>query len=253
MSDIALQLYSIRERIASDGLAPSLARAASAGFDRIELFNLVAWADELRTELPANGITAPTAHARLLGEDQDAIFATAASLGVQTIIDPFTEPEHWATRDGVLRIADHLNASAAGAREHGLALGYHNHAWEAESIIDGTTALEVLADALDPEVVLEVDAYWAAVGGADVPALLRSLGSRVVALHLKDAPIVDGVLSKDRHDQLPVGEGAIDWTAILEAAPTAELLIVEFDEYRGDIFDGAATSLAGIRALTTAR
>lgn len=253
MSDIALQLYSIRERIATDGLAPSLARAASAGFERIELFNILEWADALRTELPANGLAVPTAHARLLGEDQQAIFAAAASLGVETIIDPFTEPELWTRRDDVLRIADHLNASAAAAREHGLALGYHNHFWEAESIIDGRTALEVLADALDPEVVLEVDAYWAAVGGADVPALLRSLGERVVALHLKDAPLVDGALSKDRHDQLPVGDGAIDWTAILDAAPSARLLVVEFDEFRGDIYDGAASSLAGIRALTAAR
>lgn len=252
MSDIALQLYSIRERIESDGLAPSLAHAASAGFDRIELYNLMGWADELRTELPANGLSAPTAHARLLGEDQSAIFATAASLGVETIIDPFTEPTLWTTRDDVLRIADHLNSSAAGAREHGLALGYHNHAWEAAPLGD-TTALEVLADALDPEVVLEVDAYWAAVGGADVPALLTALGTRVVALHLKDAPLVDGALSQDRHDQLPVGEGAIEWTAILDAAPSARLLVVEFDEFRGDIYDGAATSLAGIRTLTSAR
>ena len=253
MSDIALQLYSIRERIAADGLAPSLAKAAAAGFERIELFNILEWADELRSELPANGLAAPTAHARLLGEDQGAIFAAAASLGVETIIDPYTDPALWTSRDDVLRIAEHLNASAAGAREHGLALGYHNHFWEAEQVIDGRTALEVLADALDPEVVLEVDAYWAAVGGADVPALLRSLGERVVALHLKDAPLVDGALSKDRHDQLPVGEGAIGWTEILDAAPSARLLVVEFDEFRGDIFDGAATSLAGIRTLTGAR
>lgn len=252
MSDIALQLYSIRERIVSDGLAPSLARAAAAGFDRIELFNILEWAEELRTELPANGLAVPTAHARLLGEDQPTVFAAAASLGVETIIDPYTDPALWTSRDDVLRIADHLNASAAGAREHGLALGYHNHAWEAAPLGDAT-ALEVLADALDPEVVLEVDAYWAAVGGADVPALLTALGSRVVALHLKDAPLVDDALSTDRHDQLPVGDGAIEWTAILDAAPTARLLVVEFDEYRGDIFDGAATSLAGIRTLTGAR
>ena len=126
------------------------------------------------------------------------------------------------------------------------------HAWEVAPMGD-VTALEVLADALDPEVVLEVDAYWAAVGGADVPALLAALGDRVVALHLKDAPLVDDALSQDRHDQLPVGDGAIEWTAILDAAPSARLLVVEFDEFRGDIFDGAATSLAGIRTLTGAR
>ena len=48
MSDIALQLYSIRERITTEGLAPSLASAAARGFDRIELFNILEWADDLR-------------------------------------------------------------------------------------------------------------------------------------------------------------------------------------------------------------
>ncbi len=65
-------------------------------------------------------------------------------------------------------------------------VGYHNHWWEVERDFDGRHGLEVLADHLAPEVVLEVDTYWATVGGADVPALLGRLGDRVVALHIKD-------------------------------------------------------------------
>jgi sugar phosphate isomerase/epimerase len=60
----------------------------------------------------------------------------------------------------------------------------------------------VLADCLAPEVVLEVDTYWAYAGGADVPALLRRLGDRVVALHVKDG---DGSLEVER--QVAVGSG----------------------------------------------
>ena len=82
-----------------------------------------------------------------------------------------------------------------------------------------------------------------------MPALLTSLGDRVRQLHIKDAPLVDGALSKDREDQLPAGQGAIAWQPVLAAAPAAELLVVEFDEYRGDIFDGIAQGLAGTRAL----
>jgi hypothetical protein len=50
-------------------------------------------------------------------------------------------------------------------------------------------------------------------------------------------------------DQLPAGQGAISWGPVLSAAPQVELLVVEFDEYRGDIFDGIAQGLAGTRAL----
>ena len=133
---------------------------------------------------------------------------------------------------------------------HRLRFGYHNHAWELSNRIDGGSALERLAARLPETVALEVDAYWAAEGGADVPALLALLGDRVRFLHVKDAPITsDGTLSADRLDQVPVGEGALPWAAILSAAPSTELVVVEFDEFRGDVFDGAARSRKALEAL----
>ena len=68
--------------------------------------------------------------------------------------------------------------------------------------------------------------------------LLERLGSRVALLHVKDGPI-----ESDPSTQLPAGQGAVDLPAVLAAAPHATR-IVEFDAYRGDIFDGIAESLA---------
>src|SRR5699024_12390346 len=84
---------------------------------------------------------------------------------------------------------------------HGLTIGYHNHWWELAQQIEGRPALEVFADLLDERIVLEVDTYWAAVGGVDAPDLLRRLGERVKFLHVKDGPIID-----DPKAQLPPGE-----------------------------------------------
>ncbi|MDN3310916.1 sugar phosphate isomerase/epimerase [Microbacterium oryzae] len=250
MSDatVALQLYTIRDAVAQD-VDAALARAAEIGFTQIELFNIVEWRPQLEAALAAHGLAAPTAHAPLSVGEPERAFEAAQALGVTTLIDPFIAPERWTSRDEVLRIADELAANAEKARSYGLSFGYHNHNWEIENRFDGQTALEVLAGALPDDVALEVDAYWAAVGGADVPALLETLGSRVRFLHIKDAPEIDGALSKDREDQLPAGQGAIAWQPVLEAAPQTELLVVEFDEYRGDIFDGIAQGLAGTRAL----
>lgn len=245
---IALQLYSLRERMADDPDA-TLARAAEIGFTQIELYNIVGWRAELEAGLAANGLTAPTAHAPLSNANAEEAFEAAAALGVATLIDPMIGPERWATLDDVKRNAEQLAGHAELAKRYGLTFGYHNHFWEVENTFDGGTALEVLAGLLPEEVGLEVDAYWAAVGGADVPALLTSLGARVRQLHIKDAPLAEGTLSKDREDQLPAGQGAIAWDPILAAAPNAELLVVEFDEYRGDIFDGITQGLAGIRDL----
>jgi sugar phosphate isomerase/epimerase len=98
-------------------------------------------------------------------------------------------------------------------------------------------ALEVLAERLDPRVVLEIDTYWAAVGGAQVPQLLERLGDRVVALHVKDGPIVKG------EPHTAVGAGAMPVPEILAARPEA-WRVVELDSCAGDIFEALAASHA---------
>jgi sugar phosphate isomerase/epimerase len=128
--------------------------------------------------------------------------------------------------------------AAKAAAEHGLRVGYHNHWWELQSRVGGRPALEMLADRLDPAVLLEVDAYWATAGGVDTPALLGRLGGRVCALHIKD-----GDLATDGSGQLPAGRGRVPMAEVLAAAPAA-LRVVEFDRYDGDIFAALAASLA---------
>ena len=182
----------------------TLAALAGFGFTAVEPFQFDAFADELRRGLPAHGLSAPTAHVGLLSGDQDTIFALATELGIGTLIVPCVDQARWQTADDVAQIAIEINDAAAKAAGHGLRIGYHNHHFELESKFDGRHALEVFADHLAPEVVLEVDTYWAYAGGADVPALLERLGERVVALHIKDG---DGTL--DTKKQVPAGSGVI--------------------------------------------
>lgn len=235
MSTLSVQLYSVREQFAEDP-GGTLARLAAAGFTQVEPYGLAEHADVLRTALPEHGLAAPTAHAKLIGVDQAAVFAAAVACGVTTVIDPFVPGEQWQEAADVAATAAALNDAAKLAAEHGLTVGYHNHWWELSTKIDGRTALEVFAEQLDPALVLEVDTYWAAAGGADAPALLRTLGSRVRALHIKD-----GDLATDASGQVPAGQGRMPVADVLAAAPDA-LRVIEFDNYAGDIFDGLAAS-----------
>ena len=107
----------------------------------------------------------------------------------------------------VQAVAAELNAMAARLAADGLRLGYHNHDHELAPLPDGTPALETLAAALDPAVLLEVDTYWAAVGGQDVPALLGRLGERVQYLHVKDGPVTRDDPMTARHRPLPCFAG----------------------------------------------
>jgi len=237
VSELSVQLYSVRDQFAADP-ADTLLRLAGIGFAQVEPYGVVENVATLRTGLPDNGLTAPTAHARLIGADQPAVFAAAAELGIGIVIDPMVKTDKWQDRADIAATADALNAAAKLAAEHGLKIGYHNHWWELESRIDGRAAFEVFADQLDPEVALEVDTYWATAGGENAPELLRRLGDRVRAIHVKD-----GGLNTDASGQVPAGQGQVPVTAVLAAAPNA-LRVIEFDAYDGDIFAGIAASYA---------
>jgi len=230
MSELSVQLYTVRDALAQD-FDGTLGKLASFGFTHVEPYALLNFADELRRGLDRRGLTAPTAHVHLLGEDQDAICALAAELGIQTIIEPYVDPARWESEADISQIATELNAAAERAAASDLKVGYHNHHFELESKISGVHALEVFADRLAPEVVLEVDTYWAYAGGADVPALLKRLGERGVALHLKDG---DGSL--DTRKQVPLGSGVVPVWEIVDAAPEA-LRVVELDDSETDLLE----------------
>ncbi|WP_423463573.1 sugar phosphate isomerase/epimerase family protein [Promicromonospora sp. MS192] len=234
----SVQLYSVRDAVAED-LDGAVARLARIGLRRVEPYAFHERTAEYGRALAATGLTAPSGHAPVLTSDTpEAIFDAAAELGMTTVIDPFLPAELWQTADQVARLAERVNGLAGLASDRGLELGYHNHAWELSTRLDGRHALEVFVGHLAPEVVLEVDTYWAAVGGADTPALLRELGDRVRLIHVKD-----GTLDGDVDRQEPAGSGDVDVPAILAAAPAATR-VIEFDAYAGDVFDGIARSLA---------
>jgi sugar phosphate isomerase/epimerase len=236
---LSVQLYTVREPLAAD-MPGTLARLAQLGLTRVEPFNVVQLAPELKAALSGSGLSAPTAHQHLVdAEDVAGIFDTAAELGIETLIEPMVAGERWSSRDGVRAIADQLAGAAEIAAARGMRVGYHNHNFEFESVIDGRTAYEVFVELLDPAVVLELDTYWAAVGGQDVPALLDRLGPRVIALHLKDGPLAGTIA-----DQVPLGQGEVPFPGIVDAAKAVEYPVLEFDDYAGDIFDGIAASYA---------
>ncbi|MGG5172362.1 sugar phosphate isomerase/epimerase family protein [Pseudarthrobacter sp. J1738] len=234
----SLQLYTLRNAIAED-LPGTIAKVAQIGYTKVEPYNFVATAKELGAALKENGLTAPSGHAPLLSKDQDEIFAAAKELGISIVIDPFHPAEHWQSAEDIQATAAKLNQAAKKAAEYGIRVGYHNHEWELSSKIEGQSALEYFAGLLDPEVVLEVDTYWASVGGEDPVELLARLGDRVKLIHIKDGPG-----NRDTKAQKPAGQGSIPVLDVINAAKSLEVGVVEFDDYSEDIFEGIAQSLA---------
>lgn len=241
---ISIQLYSVRDALATD-FQGALQRLVDLGFSYAEPFNLLQFSEDLVEASARVPITFPSAHQSFLGDgDFQEVLEAAQAVGVQYLIDPYWEREDWTDAGKVRALAARLNDRAATAAAYDIRVGYHNHHFEIASRLEGRSALELFAAELDPQVILEVDTYWAAVAGVDVPVLLDALGSRVQLVHLKD-----GDLSADPGNQLPLGAGAMPLAGTLQAAAGAAYGVIEFDDYAGDIFEGIDTSLAHLRRI----
>jgi sugar phosphate isomerase/epimerase len=238
----ALQLYTVRELLPGNRAAV-LAQIAAFGYGAVEPYDVLTDTAGLQADLAAAGLGVSSVHAVPSGDRAEAIAAAVATLGADTIIVPHLDPARFADADSVQAVAADLNEMAAWAAGHGLRLGYHNHDFELSSLIGGRPALEVLADQLSDGVVLELDTYWAAVGGQDVPELLGRLGDRVRYLHVKDGPVVN------REDfMVAVGSGKMPVAQVLAAAPAAEWHIVELDRCATDMMTAVGDSLAWLVA-----
>jgi sugar phosphate isomerase/epimerase len=257
---LALQLYTVRDELAS-GRAAVLKAIRDFGYGAVEPYDVRTDPEALRADLDAAGLAVCSVHARALGEDAGPLLDGARIVGADTVIVPSVPAERFADSAAIAALARELNEAAARAAGRGLRFGYHNHAFELAPVAGGRTGLELLADALDPAVLLEVDTYWAAVGGAlspggttpqnppgeGVPALLGRLGDRVRYLHVKDGPV-----TKD-DPMTAVGAGRMPVAEILAACPSAEWHVIELDHCASDILTAVRDSLTWLagRGLAT--
>jgi sugar phosphate isomerase/epimerase len=224
-----------------------LRRIADFGYGAVEPYDVRTDPEQLRADLDEAGLAVCSVHAKILDGDDDVLLRGTRTVGADTVIVPWVPPERFADAEAIAVLAGQLNEAAVKAADHGLRLGYHNHDFELSSIVGGRPALEVLADALDPAVILEVDTYWAAVGGQDVPALLGRLGDRVRYLHVKDGPVT-------RHgQQTAVGSGLMTVPEILSSCPSAEWHVVELDYCATDMLTAVGDSLAWLAGHNLAR
>jgi sugar phosphate isomerase/epimerase len=258
----SIQLYTLAKEFTEDP-SGSLDKLAAIGLTHVEAFDFVGRPAEIRAALDASGLSAPTGHAPLLSDKlwtpdgsiptpaPEVVFEAAATLGMKTVIDPFVAADRWLTEDGVADIADRLNAAAELAASFGLSVGYHNHAQEFVASFDGQTAFERFVATTDERVLIELDLFWALTGGQDGPTLVSRLGSRLVAVHVKDGiapaenPFAPGAapFGTETLDQRRPGDGQVPLVESLAAGEGAiKYAVIEYDNAPGDVFDDIRAS-----------
>ena len=145
---------------------------------------------------------------------------------------------HTETLGATLETAARLQRTAERLKPDGLRVAFHNHWMEFDHSFDGRTPYRVILDEA-PDVGSELDTYWAAVGGADVTAIVRQDRSRLPLLHVKDGPIDPRSAA-----HVALGTGRMDWPAVMAGVDpqTTQWLIVELDKCDTDMMTAVRQS-----------
>ncbi|EMA64463.1 sugar phosphate isomerase/epimerase family protein [Halorubrum lipolyticum] len=234
MVDIAVQLYTLRSLDAS--LPELLDRVGEAGYDGVEFAYRVRESpvEDVLAALERNDLDAASAHvpiealedapAEALEDEFDETVDFYDRLGVDTLVVPWLDAEHFESAAAVDAAAARLDDIAAALDAAGVRLAYHNHDQEFATVGDAP-ALERLIDRTDDRVGFEIDAGWALVGGSDPAALIDRRTDRVTHVHAADADV-------DRGESVALGEGDVDLDAVVASARNAdcEWLVYEHDD-----------------------
>jgi sugar phosphate isomerase/epimerase len=249
---IGLQLYTVRASIEHD-FEVTMRRVAEIGFLGIETYALpanVPLARAARVFRDA-GLTVLGMHVELpVGERREAGLRLADAYACDRVVDAgWPQGDRYKDRAATRRTADVYNEIAEFLAGRGLRFGLRNHWWEFEET-DGIVPFDYLLEHLDTRVFFEIDTYWAKTAGADPAKVVADFGARAPLLHIKDGPAVKGDAMVR---QVPAGAGVVDFPAIARAGGgNTEWMIVEFDEFAGDIFEGIRRSYTYLTASVLA-
>jgi len=224
---------------------PSFAKMiAEIGVTRLELcspigygeeFAALASGKEIRKILADHGMKAESSHFTMgeLRKSQDKSIEWAKDVGITQMITATLGEGNGGnnpTLDQVKRAADEYNKIATVAEKAGMQQGLHNEGFELSNV-DGKRTYDLLFDLLDPKLVkfqFQMSTITAGFVAADY--FLKYPG-RFNSMHLQDVAInaVDPAASPkgrparrrgERHPQVAIGRGSIDWVKTFTAAKT---------------------------------
>jgi len=250
VSRIAAQMYTLRDFTKTPAdIALSMKRVREIGYESVQLSALGPIdPTELKKILDGEGLTVCATHTsfqRMRDEPQAVIDEHHLLRCKYPAIGGM--PAEYRTREGYSRFAREATEAGRRLAQGGLVFGYHNHSFELERF-GRTTGLEIIYSESDPKyVTAEIDTYWIQHGGGDPAAWIDRLAGRIPLLHLKDMT----VNSEMQQLMAEVGEGNLNWPAILAAAERAgvEWYIVEQDVCQRDPFESLAISLRNLREM----
>ena len=103
------------------------------------------------------------------------------AIGNKTIIIPGCDLSTQEKLDEFVKMANEFQPKLAA---EGIRFGYHNHAHEFRANEDGSMIYQQILERTTLD--LEIDTYWAFVGGNDPVEMMERLKDRLIFIHIKD-------------------------------------------------------------------
>jgi sugar phosphate isomerase/epimerase len=224
---LGLQLYSLRFQFKKN-VPYSLDLVHDFGFTEIEGGGNYGYGiDTFKHMLEAHGLKTVSSFGdyNALRTNPEPAFKTAREFGADYVICGWIPHQrgHF-TEQNAREAAAVFNDAGAKARAAGLRFAYHPHGYEFQPYGDGTLFDLLVAETKPENVSFELDVFWAVHGGADPVKLLNRYGNRFELMHVKDLKKgVKGDLTGSAPDEwsVPIGQGQVDWAAVLQAAQKA--------------------------------
>jgi sugar phosphate isomerase/epimerase len=250
---IGLQLYTLRDTIGQDPKG-ILDKVASFGYKELETYGYgdgkIFGLDftEFCKHAKGLGMSVVSGHYgldKIKGDTWQKAVDDAKKNGQKYMVVPYIDGSQRKSIDDYKRICADLNAAGEVCNKNGLRFGYHNHAFEFETL-DGQIPFDVMLKELDHKNVgIEMDIYWVVNAGQDPIKYFTQHPGRFEQWHVKDMD------KTDKNKNADVGTGSIDYKALFAKAKLAGLKhwYVEQESYPGAPIDSVAASAKYLKSL----
>lgn len=250
---VGLQIYTLRDTIFKDPKGV-LKQVADFGYKKLETF---AYKDGSIFGMPFSdfgkyindlGMKVTSGHYGLDQAKSDAwekAVTDAKSIGQDYLVVPYLQEPDRKTIDDYKKVCEALNKAGEVVKKNGLKFGYHNHAFEFQTL-EGQMPYDVMLKELDPKLVdMEMDIFWVVNAGQDPVKYFDKHPGRFTQWHVKDMDKNDKMRNAD------VGTGTIDWKNIFANAKKSGMkhFYVEQETYPGAPIDSVGQSIKYLKTI----
>jgi sugar phosphate isomerase/epimerase len=251
LKSFGFQVWTIREKLFED-FSGTLKMMAGYGYKEVEMCSPLGYSNagfeplhkisgtEMRKIIEDAGMVCRSSHYGM-GELRDSLdnrIEWSQQMGItQMILASFWLPADTATIDDYRKAADELNKIAEKTKAAGIQMGFHNHHMEFQKRGDDLI-YDALLDQLDPNLVKMQFQVAVVDMGYQAADYFRKHPGRFISAHLAD-------WSKEKDEQVAIGQGVVDWKDFFEAAKIGGVKNVHV-EMSPDKFEQSAKYLLSI-------